>query len=932
MMKAIRQILLIAAVTGIAAGVADAQTDTLSNVPYDNVRNWSRSTSDINQISGERLELRSTGDLMERLTGLLPGLEVRQLTGEGWANGSFTSRVLSNNQHSVYFRGSNQIRCIIDDVCVPFETMRLDPEQIESVTILSNLVDQTRFGPLASNGAVYIRTRRGGYNRPFTMSATIESGVSIADRIPEWVNGVEYAQLNNQARIAAGYTTLYDDEALRRYAAGNPYDLRYPNVNYRDFMLKQAVPTNRIAYNVSGGTNRMKYNMSITGYNVGHLVPYSQGDYSQVNVSGSVAVMVGKYIEVSGNVLSNMSFLRTGMSSWSDWRSVPAIAFPLILDSSSDKALTIYGSSKLFPDNPYAKMVEGGFKITRRRSGLFTAAVDVDMPWITKGLGLRASVTAMSGFHAVIGKNDDYLAYLWSPEKEISEYELSTTHKGKVKSSRSTFETATSTTFNLNTRLSYIRNFGRHYVDAGAAFVLENSSQSSDAYHQKQLYTVVDASYSYDGRYNLEMAVQYAGSARYARGHRFAWFPAAGVSWVPSNEPFLKGVKWIDNIKIYGQASLSGQASSVFGAPYLYRADYSFANGMTYGPVAEQQSWFGDEHWVSQTTTINRLANRELTWPKIFQYVIGIDIDLFDTFSLKASAYWHRTIGSIGKRTNGLVDVFGVPGLSSYANYGSIGTLGSDGAISLYHRFDNGFYISAGCSANYGYSTYLKIYEDDELNETQINVGNPTDSYRGWVCEGKYETLDQLNSIPSYAHGVQLGDLIYSDLNKSGTITTADRKILGNTAPRLRYSLTFDVEYKGWELHAVGTGRAFYVIPMTNEYFWNGWGDGNYSAFVRDNLGGAYPRLSYEKSSNNFIASSFWLHDGSYFKVQDVELAYNFIMKSEKMALDRIRLSLKAQDVLTFTDVEYVDPENIDAGVTSYPFMKTFTVGVKLIF
>lgn len=932
MMRLERLISVFVIVTMSCVLTAEAQNDTLSNVPYNRVSGWSHTTSDISQIKGERLENRSMGDLRERLTGMLPGLEIRQLTGEGWASGAFSSRVLSNSQFSVYFRGSQKIMCIIDDVCVPFEPLRLDPEQIESVTLLSNLVDQTKFGPLASNGAIYIKTRRGGYNLPFTMRASVESGVSITDRIPEWVNGVEYARLNNQARAASGYNQLYSDEAIMGYSASNPYDLRYPNVDYRDFMLKTIVPTNRIAYNIFGGTNRIKYNMTLTGYNVGHIVDYSPSDYSQVNISGSIAAMVGKYIEVSGNVLTYMSFLRTGMSAWNAWRSVPAIAFPMILDASTDEDLTIYGSSKMFQDNPYAKMVEGGFKTTRRRSVLATAAVNIDMPWITKGLSLRASVTAMSAFHSVIGKSNDYLAYLWSPDEEISEYQMSSVHKGKVKSSRSTLETASSTTFNLNTRLSYIRSFGKHHVDAGAAFILENSSQSSDAYHQKQLYTVLDASYSYGGRYNLELAAQYAGSARFARGHRFAWFPAAGISWVPSNEQFLKGVQWIDNIKLYGQASLSAQAEEVFGTPYLYRADYGFWNGMTYGPVSDQSSYFGNEHWVSQMTTINRLANRELTWPKIFQGVGGIDINLFKTLSIKAAYYYRQTIGTIALRSNNLVSVYGIPGISEYANYASNVTHGVDAAISLYHRFANGLYISAGCSANWGYSFYAKIFDDLSLNESQRTLGKPTDSYWGYVCGGKYQSQEQIASLPAYTPDVQLGDLIYLDVNNTGTITAYDRQIIGNSAPRLRYSLTFDVEYRGWELHAVGTGRAFYDIALTNEYFWNGWGDGNYSAFVRDNIGGAYPRLSYEKSNNNFVASSFWLRDGSYFKIQDVELAYNFTIRRPKAQLNGIRVSLKAQNPLTITKVEYVDPENINAGVTEYPFMKTFTAGVKLIF
>lgn len=931
-MKAVRYLYAIMAVVALEAGVASAQSDTLSNAPYEVVRSWSRTTADITELKGERLEIRSTGDLRERITGLLPGLEVRQLTGEGWASGGFGVRNLSNNQFKVSFRGSNDIMCIIDDVCVPFEPFLLDPEQIESVTLLSNLVDQTRFGPLAANGAVHIRTKRGLYNYPFTVHASVESGISVTDRIPEWVNGSEYATLNNQVRLASGYSALYSDAAIRGFSAGNPYDMRYPNVDYRSFMLKKIVPTNRVGFNMFGGTGRIKYNMTLTGYNVGGIVPVSPDDYSKVNLSGSIAAMVGKYIEISGNVLTSMSFLRGGVGNWYDFRVVPAVAFPLIL-ADSESGQTVYGASAMFADNPYAKMKEGGFKTTRRRSGLFSAAVNLDMSWLTEGLSLRASVDAMSGFHSVVGKNDDYLAYLWSPDAEYSEYPLSTVHKGKVKSSKSTFETSTTQTLNFNTRLSYARSFRKHHVSAGAAFVLENSSQKAAEYHQKQLYTVFDAAYSYDGRYNLELAAQYAGSGRFAKQHRFAWFPAAGVAWIPSNEPFLRDVKWIDRIKLYGQAALSAQAETVFGTPYLYRSDYSFdSSEMTYGPVPGQNSWFGSEHWTSQTTTLVRLANHDLTWPKVFQAVGGLELNLFNSLSFRGTYFYRKTIGSITKRVTYMASVWGLNDVTEYANFASNVTNGADGTVTLYHRFANGLYVSVGCNVACWETYYDKIIEDDDLDETQRNLGRPVDSYWGYVYAGKYQTKEQLNTLPAYTFGVDIGDLYYEDLNNSKTINFSDQKIIGNTEPRLRYSLTLDLEYKGWELHAVGTGRAFYVIPMTNEWFHNGWGDGNYSAFVRDNLGGAYPRLTYDKSNNNFIASTFWLRDGTYFKVQDVELAYNFNFKRDRAGIERLRISLKAQNPFTFTEIKYVDPENIDAGVTSYPFMKTFTAGVRLTF
>ena len=131
----------------------------------------------------------------------------------------------------------------------------------------------------------------------------------------------------------------------------------------------------------------------------------------------------------------------------------------------------------------------------------------------------------------------------------------------------------------------------------------------------------------------------------------------------------------------------------------------------------------------------------------------------------------------------------------------------------------------------------------------------------------------------------------------------------------------------------IGTGRAFYDIALTNTYYWNGWGDNNYSNFVRDNIGGAYPRLTYYKVNNNFIGSDFWLTKGDYFKIQNIELAYKLPMdKLHVIGLRGIRLYVRGANLLTISKVKDVDPESINSGVTTYPLYRTFTGGIKLTF
>ncbi len=139
--------------------------------------------------------------------------------------------------------------------------------------------------------------------------------------------------------------------------------------------------------------------------------------------------------------------------------------------------------------------------------------------------------------------------------------------------------------------------------------------------------------------------------------------------------------------------------------------------------------------------------------------------------------------------------------------------------------------------------------------------------------------------------------------------------------------------YKNFDFTVIGTGFAFFDIPMTNKYFWNGWGDNNYSNFVKDNVGGAYPRLTYYKVNNNFVASDFWLTKGDYFKIQNVELAYN--VPADKLQIIRsrgLRVYVRGANLLTISQVKDLDPESIISGVDVYPLFRTFTGGIKLTF
>ena len=224
-----------------------------------------------------------------------------------------------------------------------------------------------------------------------------------------------------------------------------------------------------------------------------------------------------------------------------------------------------------------------------------------------------------------------------------------------------------------------------------------------------------------------------------------------------------------------------------------------------------------------------------------------------------------------------------------------------------------------------------KVANDVYQYEWQKLTGADESAYRGYVCIGKFETFDQIENLPKLSDiDTQIGDLMYKDLNEDGTIDDNDKMVIGNTAPRLRYALNVDLNYKNFALSLTGTGRAFFDTALTNEYFWNGWGDGVYSQFVADNIGEAYPRLSYDKSSTNFVASDFWLRKGGFFKLKSAQISYTVYPKAKW--IESLRFTVTGGNLFTITGLEYVDPENTAAGVSEYPYFRSVMAGVKVSF
>ena len=941
-----KKVALVIAAALLQGAAWAGDSDTLATVqhPWSLSQSFWESTSSQKSWVRSDLEKAPVSDFRNRLTAIIPGVDVIEKNGGLDRNSStyLGSSSINSSAEYIVSRGFSELACIVDDVPVAFDQLRLEPNQIESVTFLSDAAAKALFGPIASSGAIYIKTKRGSYETPMHISANFESGISMAGVWPEWVSGEEYATLNNMARRNSGYPELYSSSDIAGFAKGDAMSLTTPSVDYKSLMYRTLKPVTTFGTDISGGSRILKYNFSLDALNDNGLNKVgSVNDYNKINLSSSITARIGRYIEAQAGFVGMLAFYRDGNNSFADYYTTPANAFPLSMGVSSGESAaeagmngyTIYSVSKAWTTNPYAVMVDGGYYTTRHRSGMFNVKVDVDMSWLLKGLKSTTYANLNTYFNQKIGKTNDYLAYYWDSTDGKGEI---STHTGTRASGNSVMSNFTYQSLNFYENLSHEFSSNGHSLHSGVTFYLSDESNSSNSYYERMMNLIGQASYSYRGKYLADLVLDWSGTSRFDKGNRFAFFPALALAWVPTEEDFLKDNNVLNRLKIRAQAGLLGD-SDVFGTNYLYKSSYVATTGISFGQYA-YNTWFGVTNTRSSVATLQtRLANPDLTWAKQVELEAGFDAELLHCLDLGFTFYDIRQLGIITEvsgsyplYTGSGLAISGTQLLALYMNYDSTDRVGAELSM-RWHRSLGDFRTSVGAWGAWHHNIYRKVSGDTYAYDWQRITGTNTDAIRGYTCLGKFTSEEEIRSSATYGSDTEVGDLKYEDLNGDGVIDDNDISVIGHSSPRLRYGLVLDFGWKNLDLHVTGSGHAFYQIACTGTYFWNGWGDSNYSAFVRDNIGGDYPRLSYTQAAGNFKTSNFWLRNGDYFKIQNVELSYSF-PRPQRAKVKGIKVSLCGSNLLTLTSFKYLDPEATSSGVTAYPLMRTVTAGVKLDF
>lgn len=915
-------------------------------------------------IKGSDLERVPSTDIRRSLTGLAPGLDVTEnYGGPGVTSLERIGRFGSRSKVDLSMRGKTPIY-MVDNIPVDVAETPLDPQQIESITIIKDLVEKTLYGPFAANGIIHIKTKRGKeYSR--YLNVNYEEGINAVDRMPEFVNGEEYAKMNNIARNNSGLTMLYSREALEKYTKRDPYDKLYPNANFRDMMLKNTASYRRVNVSSGGGNDVMTY-FAYLGYS-GEDDIYKIGptsNYNRINFSANLDVKLNSFIKSRFGFFSNISNRKSpnygyngnysdedGSANWTmdviefsrvmgHLTTIPHIAFPIFANNDPNLTRPQYAVSSSFAQNPIGNIMHNGSYTDRLRKGLISVAVDMDFSFLLKGLSTTTFFALDANNVVRLGTAEDYDAYLVSKGLDMDGNEIPVLTKSSSHSLSEMANKTKLTDYNSqrlfgHQKINYKENFGKHDVNVSADMFITKRMMKYLSEDRREVTGVFSGSYAYDKKYLFQTAMSYSGtySLKY---NRYSFSPTFAAGWLVSEEDFMKGQDFIDYLKIRTQFGVL----SYDGSMTVYRDldNYSWNNtGQSFGPHSSNQ-WFGS----TTSGSVYRLqpgliGNPDLRLEKRKEFNVGVEALALDRkLYLELNYYNNLHDGPVTQIVNLIPSLSGITNGMPWLNYNKTRYFGIEVAAQYEDRIKGSdFSYSIGLNATVQNSKVERYDELDYNYPYQSRVGYPAGAIFGLSYIGQFETKEETLLVPQlYDEELSIGDFKYLDMNGDGVIDDNDRCFIGNSVPKLFFGLNLNLQYKDFDLNIQGSGRAFYDIQMTNSYYWNGWGDENYSKFTLNNLGKENtPRLTYEKVNNNYKLSSYWLEDGSYFKIKNIELGWNVPVKRWSFGgMRNLRIYAKAANLLTFTKVKDVDPEAIDAGISHYPLFKTFVGGIQFNF
>ena len=933
-------------------------------------------TGAVTAVGGDALMKSPVPNVANALQGNLPGVTAVQPSGMPGAD-----------EPVIRIRGVGSLNSaeplvLVDGVERPFS--QLDPNEIESISVLKDASATAVFGVRGANGVILVTTKRGEVGKA-SVSASFSTAAQTISQFIDFADSYTYGQMWNYTAITdaldpadwpgsvniadytpyAGNGIRFSQDVMEHFRTGD-MPTTFPNTDWIDYIMNDVALQEQANVNVSGGTDKVRYFVSAGFLNQNSLLKtFSENknetfDFQRLNYRANLDIDITKRSTLSltlGGRMQDRNTMGGGEGFLFRYLQGATPYAGIGIDASGRHIISDSNIVGPFDRDALSNYYDLGYENQSTNALNFDIQYKLDMGFLTKGLDFKVKASYNSEYTAQkyrqngYGTGVHYVATIVDGQEVLRKENVTWPipySEGKW-GSRNWYAEAS---------FNYARRFGKHNV---GALLLYNQSKtyypwdSDGSIYQSipkgYVGLVGRVTYDYDTKYLLDLNIGYNGSENFAPGKRYGTFPSVSVGWIPSQEKWWAPVKnVISYLKFRGSYGLVGN-DNTNGARFLYLpGTWQFYNGsMTWNPQERGANFGVNGNWLPAVKELTA-GNPNVTWEKATKINIGMDAGFFqDKLHAYVDFFWEDRKDILVSNASTLPAVTSLP--ANYVNEGRVKNHGFEVTLNWEQKVGD-FRYSISPNFAFARNQIIEMLEVppmyDYLSRTGLPVGQRFgydlfEFYEPGATEERYFAKYGVE-MPDQVTAIKPGDCVYVDLNGDNVIDANDQKPLGYTDnPEITFSVNFNFQWKGLDFTMLWIG-ADHVSRQLNGYFRDQFGSTNTSALTQyvadnswteDNTDALLPRISFTNRVHNNRDSQAWIINSRYVRLKNVEVGYAFVPKQKDAFFNYIRVYASGNNLLTFADFKGNDPEapgsGLDYGVR-YPMTRLFNIGVQVNF